>query len=108
MGYADPKFPLEGHCSVVHDGTLYVYSQAGFQALDLKEGADWKALSMDVSLQGAQCVMANDASDPKLYIVGGRVNETIANWGYPGLMHYSFKQKKWDWVRAQTWNSTLR
>jgi hypothetical protein len=107
MGFMQPKFPLDGHCSIVHDGTLYVYSSAGFQSLKLKEGADWQAMPMDISLTGAQCVKAG-GPDPMLYVVGGVGNTTTAEWRYPGLMHYSFAQKKWDWVRAQTWNTQDR
>jgi hypothetical protein len=106
MGYAEPKFPLNGHCSIVHDGTLYVYSSAGFQSLELKEGAEWKAMPMDVSLTGAQCVSAAPAG--MMYIVGGSVNETAAPWNYPGLMHYTFASKKWDWLRPQSWNTQNR
>lgn len=61
---------------------------------------------MDISLTGAQCVKAipgGDANAAMLYIVGGSVNETAATWSYPGLMHYSFAQKKWDWLRPETW-----
>ncbi|KAF2266857.1 hypothetical protein CC78DRAFT_109846 [Lojkania enalia] len=106
MGLPQPKFPLSGHCSVVHNDTLYVYSSAGFQSLDLREGAEWRELPMDISLTGAQCVNVAPAGNPDaamLYVVGGAVNETAASWEYPGLMHYSFAQKKWDWVRPQTW-----
>ncbi|KAF2731176.1 hypothetical protein EJ04DRAFT_15466 [Polyplosphaeria fusca] len=101
-----PKYPLTGHCSVIHDNTLYVYSPSGFQSLELSEGAEWKELNMDVSLTGAQCVKAvpgGNQDAAQLYIVGGSVNETIADWNYPGLMHYTFKTKKWDWVRPETW-----
>jgi hypothetical protein len=106
MGYSEPKFPLNGHCSIVHDGALYVYSSAGFQSLKLQEGAEWEALPMDISLTGALCV--NAASAGKMYIVGGAVNETAATWNYPGLMHYSFKEKKWDWQRSESWNTQNR
>jgi hypothetical protein len=106
MGYSEPLYPLNGHCSVVHDGTLYVYSSAGFQSLKLEEGAKWEAMPMDISLTGASCVDAG--SSGKLYIVGGSVNETTATWNYPGLMHYTFAEKKWDWVRAESWNTQNR
>lgn len=99
MGAPEPIYALTGHCSVVHEDTLYVYSPAGFQSLSLEEGAEWKALPMDISLTGAQCVKGGNA----LYIVGGTANETAASWDYPGLMHYNFAQKKWDWIRAQDW-----
>ncbi|KAH7385674.1 hypothetical protein BKA66DRAFT_511508 [Pyrenochaeta sp. MPI-SDFR-AT-0127] len=111
MGTPEPKFPLSGHCSIVHEDTLYVYSPFGFQSLKLEEGAQWQVLPMDISLTGAQCVKAvpkGDAKAAKLYIVGGSVNETAATWDYPGLMHYSFAEKKWDWLRAESWNTQNR
>ncbi|KAF2120981.1 hypothetical protein BDV96DRAFT_484876 [Lophiotrema nucula] len=106
MGLPTPIFPLSGHCSVVYNDTLYVYSPAGFQALELSEGAKWKALPMDISLTGAQCVKAipSDVANPaQLYIVGGSPNATVTEWNYPGLMHYTFATKKWDWVRPESW-----
>ncbi|KAI8936370.1 hypothetical protein NX059_006782 [Plenodomus lindquistii] len=111
MGTPAPKYPLENHCSIVHDNTLYVYSPQGFQSLKLQEGAKWKTLPMDISLTGAQCVKAAPAGDAKaaqLYIVGGAVNETAATWNYPGMMHYTFATKKWDWLRAESWNTANR
>ncbi|KAF1840916.1 uncharacterized protein K460DRAFT_359460 [Cucurbitaria berberidis CBS 394.84] len=111
MATPEPKFPLSGHCSIIHDGTLYVYSPTGFQSLKLQEGAKWQALPMDISLTGAQCVKAvpkGDAKAAKLYIVGGVANETAATWNYPGLMHYSFSEKKWDWLRAESWSTQNR
>ncbi|KAF2018861.1 hypothetical protein BU24DRAFT_106609 [Aaosphaeria arxii CBS 175.79] len=104
MGVPDPLIPLSDHCSIVHDGTLYVYSPGGFQSLELREGAKWKRMPMDVSLTGAECVKVVPGGDnkaAKLYVVGGSVNETAAGWDYPGLMHYSFSDKKWDWVRPK-------
>lgn len=106
MGYSEPKFPLNGHCSIVNDGTLYVYSSAGFQSLKLQEGAEWQAMPGDISLTGAACV--NAASDGKMYVVGGTPNATAATWNYPGLMHYTFAQKKWDWVRPESWTTQNR
>ncbi|KAF2746460.1 hypothetical protein M011DRAFT_81972 [Sporormia fimetaria CBS 119925] len=105
MSVPEPIYALNGHCSVVHENTLYVYSSAGFQSLALQEGAEWEALPMDVSLTGAQCVKVvpgGNADAAMLYVVGGSVNETAAAWDYPGLMHYSFSQKKWDWLRPET------
>jgi hypothetical protein len=106
MGYSEPKYPLNGHCSVVRDGTLYVYSSAGFQSLKLEEGAEWTAMPMDISLTGASCV--DGGSSGSLYIVGGTANTTAADWNYPGLMHYSFAQKKWDWIRPESWTTQNR
>ncbi|KAF1833583.1 hypothetical protein BDW02DRAFT_376560 [Decorospora gaudefroyi] len=111
MGIPQPKYPLSSHCSIIYDDTLYVYSPAGFQSLKLQEGAEWEVLPMDISLTGAQCVKAvpnGGAEDAKLFIVGGAVNETAATWDYPGLMHYTFSKKKWDWQRSQSWNTQNR
>jgi hypothetical protein len=106
MGVPTPIFDLSNHCSVVHDNTLYVYSPQGFQSLELKEGAKWKKELMNISLTGAECVSNDDTG--MLYVVGGAVNETAKDWEYPGLMHYSFADKKWDWVRPQTWETKNR
>jgi hypothetical protein len=111
MGTPKPIYPLREHCSIIYEDTLYVYSPAGFQSLKLEEGAKWQALPMDVSLTGGLCVKAvpkGNAQDAKLFIVGGRVNETAADWNYPGLMHYTFSQKKWDWQRSESWNTQNR
>lgn len=109
MSLPEPIYALTGHCSVVHDNTLYVYSPEGFQSLDLEEGAQWKREEMNVAVTGARCVKAvpgGDAGAAKLYIVGGSVNETARGWDYPGLMHYSFATKEWDWVRPTDYSAT--
>lgn len=103
-GHPEPVYDLAGHCSIVYDNTLYAYSPAGFQALALKEGAQWQKLPMDISLTGAQCVKTSD----RLYVVGGSPNATAADWNYPGLMHYTFSTKKWDWQRSESWNTQNR
>ncbi|KAF2786339.1 hypothetical protein K505DRAFT_147820 [Melanomma pulvis-pyrius CBS 109.77] len=101
MGLPQPVYELSGHCSVIYNNTLYAYSPAGFQSLELTEGAKWKELPMDMSLTGAQCVKAvkdGDQNGARLYIVGGTTNATAAKMDYPGLMKYTFSQNKWDWV----------
>jgi len=111
MGTPQPLYPLSGHCSIIYEDTLYVYSPAGFQSLKLEEGAEWQRLPMDISLTGAECVKAvpkGNAQDAKLFIVGGRPNATAADWNYPGLMHYTFSQRKWDWQRSESWNTQNR
>ncbi|EUC31868.1 hypothetical protein COCVIDRAFT_13724 [Bipolaris victoriae FI3] len=111
MGTPKPIYPLKEHCSIIYEETLYVYSPAGFQSLKLEEGAKWQALPMDVSLTGGRCVKAvpnGNTQDAKLFIVGGRVNATASDWNYPGLMHYTFSTKKWDWQRSESWNTQER
>ncbi|KAI0577089.1 hypothetical protein Alg130_08515 [Pyrenophora tritici-repentis] len=111
MGTPQPLYPLTGHCSIIYEDTLYVYSPAGFQSLKLEEGAKWQPLPMDISLTGAECVKAvpkGNKKDAKLFIVGGRPNATAADWNYPGLMHYTFAEKKWDWLRSESWNTQNR
>ncbi|KAL1599560.1 hypothetical protein SLS60_007363 [Paraconiothyrium brasiliense] len=106
MSFKDPIYPLENHCSVIHENTLYVYSPEGFQKLDLAKGSEWEKLPMDISLTGGECILApssGDANTDMMFVVGGRVNETVRQWDYPGLMHYSFKEKKWDWQRSESW-----
>lgn len=103
-GHPTPAYDLTGHCSIIRDNTLYAYSSAGFQSLALKEGAKWEKLPMDISLTGSQCVKTPD----KLYVVGGYPNATAADWNYPGLMHYTFSTKKWDWQRSESWNTQNR
>jgi len=102
MGVPQPVHDLTGHCSVIYNNTLYAYSPAGFQSLELSEGGKWKSLSMDLAVTGGKCVKVapeGDANGAKLFIVGGTLNSTAAAaLDYPGLMFYSFAQKKWDWL----------
>ncbi|KAF2496317.1 hypothetical protein BU16DRAFT_374333 [Lophium mytilinum] len=102
MSNPKPLVELSGHCSVVNNHTLYVYSPAAFQSIDLTEGAEWKPLPMGVSVTGGQCVKViptgGDASQAGLYIVGGAVNETASSWNYPGIQRYSFADRTWEWV----------
>ena len=106
MSLPKPLVELSGHCSVINNHTLYVYSPDAFQALDLSEGAKWKELPMGVSVTGGRCVKAvpagGGASQAMLYIVGGVVNETASSWNYPGLQRFSFANQTWEWVTPVT------
>ncbi|OCK97506.1 uncharacterized protein K441DRAFT_674931 [Cenococcum geophilum 1.58] len=106
MSLPKPLVELNGHCSVINNHTLYVYSPDAFQALDLSEGAKWKELPMGVSVTGGKCVKAvpagGGASQAMLYIVGGVVNETASSWNYPGLQRFSFANRTWEWVTPVT------
>jgi hypothetical protein len=101
MGLPQPIHALDGHCTVIYNNTLYSYSPAGFQSLDLSEGGEWKELPMGISITGGQCVKAvptGDAKAARLYIVGGTTNATAAKLDYPGLMQFTFADEKWDWI----------
>ncbi|KAI9749512.1 MAG: hypothetical protein M1815_002452 [Lichina confinis] len=96
MSQPTPPVPLEDHCSVVYNHTLYVYSPEGFQSLDLSENATWVELPLDVAARGAACVKAipeGDDAAAALYVVGGAVDDSPAD--YPGLMRYLFANGSW-------------
>jgi hypothetical protein len=111
MSLPKPKYALDKHCSIAHEGTLYVYSPEGFQSLKIGKDEEWQALPMHISLTGAQCVKAvpgGNSEEARLYLVGGTPNATAEEWGYPGMMYYSIKNKKWDWIRSETWKMQKR
>jgi len=97
MAPPTPPVPLKGHCSVIYDNTLYVYSPQAFQSIPLQEGGKWTQLAMGTSVTGATCVQgfpAGDGSKAALYIVGGSANSSTT--GYSGLQRYSFSDQKWS------------
>ncbi|KAI9815902.1 MAG: hypothetical protein M1832_005213 [Thelocarpon impressellum] len=90
-----PPVAIRDPCSVIHDGTLYVYTQDAFQSIPLSEGGEWTRLPSNASITGATCVKAapgGDESNTALFLVGG---STDVNTNYPGLSMYSFSQKRW-------------
>lgn len=104
-----PDVELKGHCSVVHDGTLYTYSPDAFQALELRPGGEWSQLDRGVQVTGAACVRVipdGDLSKAALYLVGGSVDPSITN--YPGLERWSFTEKRWEWIWPVTSVTTNR
>ncbi|KAL2858394.1 hypothetical protein BJX68DRAFT_165630 [Aspergillus pseudodeflectus] len=89
-----PPVSLEGHCSAIHNNTLYTYSQEGFLSIPLEYNATWTELTPGVPVSDAVCVTGGidgDESQQALYIVGG----TSSKSENPGLQRYSFKDKKW-------------
>ncbi|KAF2761685.1 hypothetical protein EJ05DRAFT_181926 [Pseudovirgaria hyperparasitica] len=106
MSLPKPQTELKGQCSVVYQNTLFVYSPDAFQSIELSEGAAWASLDKGTSIAGAQCVNVVSADNPDadaLFIVGGRpIAEDIIT-AYPGLQRYSYKDKKWDWIRPGDW-----
>ncbi|OAG35338.1 hypothetical protein AYO21_10478 [Fonsecaea monophora] len=99
MSAPKPPVAIKNHCSVIHDGVIYVYSPDAFQTLELKEGARWKEEANGVSVTGAVCVKGGvdgDNSKTALYVVGGATN--VSTTDYTGLQRYSFEDKSWQTV----------
>lgn len=95
MSPPKPPIDLKGHCSVLHDNTLYVYTPEGFVSVELKEDAEWKRLDKGESVTDAVCVKGRrngDPNQPALFLVGGHSD----NDEYRGLQVYSFNDKKWE------------
>lgn len=107
MSAPKPPVSLDGACSVINNGTLYVYTPSAFVSLDLEKNGKWKKLSSGVSVSGAACTTGNVDGDPDrqaLYVVGG----TTSTKDYKGLQRYSFTDQKWETMRPQTWNLASR
>jgi hypothetical protein len=96
MGLPKPPLDITGHCSAIHNETLFLFSPAGFQSIQLKQGAQWNVLPPGTSVQGGACVNANSgtASNPALYIVGGRANSTQTQ--FSGLQRFSYSTGQWE------------
>ncbi|KAI9840014.1 MAG: hypothetical protein M1819_000206 [Sarea resinae] len=99
MSPPKPPVALSGHCSVINDNVLYVYSPDAFQSIPLQEGGQWAQIPMGVSTTGASCVLAappNGGGGAAMYVVGGAANASQSN--YPGLQRYSFSDKTWETI----------
>ncbi|KAI7312612.1 hypothetical protein KC340_g9808 [Hortaea werneckii] len=96
MSVPQPKGELEGHCSAIHDGTLYVRSGSTFQSLPLKENATWSEEKTGTAVKGPACVHVK--SQKALYVVGGTSDDE----DYEGLQRYSFADKKWETLSPPT------
>lgn len=85
---------LDGHCSILHDNTLYVYTPSKLLSLSLKKGAKWKELGQGHSVTNAECtkgLVDGDNDHPALYVVGGETDSP----DYSGLQRYSLLDHKW-------------
>ncbi|KAL1966521.1 hypothetical protein VTN77DRAFT_4443 [Rasamsonia byssochlamydoides] len=101
MSLPTPPSPLQGHCSVVYNNTLYVYTPNAFMSLPLELHGNWSTLSMGESVSGAACVKGGvngDNTQTALYVVGGTSNSST----YPGLQRYSFEQNQWETITPVT------
>lgn len=97
MSLPTPPSALDGHCSVVYNNTLYVYTPKAFMSLPLQLHGNWSSLPMGESVTGAECVKGGingDNSQAALYVVGG----TASSSAYPGLQRYWFEQRQWETI----------
>lgn len=91
-----PPVKLEGHCSVIHDNTLFTYSANGFASIPLERNGTWSKLDMGEPVSHAACVTGGvdgDEGQQALYVVGGTPSKSKGKG--PGVQRYSFKDKKW-------------
>lgn len=95
MTVPKPLAELKGHCSVIHNNTLFVFSSAGFQYIPLEENGEWKWLDSGHPVSDAVCVLGGiegNEDEEALYVVGGTGNDAA----YSGLQRYSFQDKTWQ------------
>src|SRR5215212_4405458 len=95
-----PPTPLNRHCSIVHNGTLYTASADGFYSLPLKKGANWAKLAKSVvHTEGPVCVRAHKGMpNEALYLVGGNVkmaSNTVPD-DYAGVQRWTFSTRQWE------------
>ncbi|KAL1976971.1 hypothetical protein VTN31DRAFT_3253 [Thermomyces dupontii] len=101
MSLPKPPSPLNGHCSVVYNNTLYVYMPESFMSLPLRLRGNWTTLDRGEPVRNARCILGGKAGDPSqsaLYVVGG----TSDSADYPGLQMYSFADAKWETIKLPT------
>ncbi|KAL4796404.1 hypothetical protein BDV19DRAFT_81211 [Aspergillus venezuelensis] len=98
----EPPVTLEGHCSVIHNNTLYTLSTNGFASIPLGLNGTWSELSTDGAelVSNAACVTGGvDGNEDQqaLYVVGGSSSNSDA----PGLQRYIFKDGTWKTLPIQ-------
>ncbi|KAL4969088.1 uncharacterized protein BDV14DRAFT_117582 [Aspergillus stella-maris] len=98
----EPPVTLEGHCSVIHNNSLYTLSTNGFASIPLELNGTWSELSTDGAelVSNAACVTGGvDGNEDQqaLYVVGGSSSNSDA----PGLQRYTFKDGKWKTLPIQ-------
>lgn len=92
MDSPTPRTALTGHCSVIRDDVLYVYSQQAFQSLPLITNGTWSTLNAGVPVSGAACVGSEDS----LWVVGGIPSTDTS--GYPGLQKFTYATRSWETI----------
>jgi hypothetical protein len=97
-----PPVKLEGHCSVIHNNTLYTYSANGFTAIPLERNGTWSELGelpMGEPVSDAVCVTGGiDGKEDQqaLYVIGGTSSSSTP----AGLQRYAFGSKKWTTLQS--------
>ncbi|KKZ67261.1 hypothetical protein EMCG_07066 [[Emmonsia] crescens] len=107
MSLPKPPVELSGHCSVVHDDVLYIYTRDAFLSLPLKLNGEWSKLPMGVPVSEAACTLGGvdgNPNDPGIYVVGGKSDSP----DYSGVQLYSFKAKKWRTLQLHDNNLDIK
>ncbi|QSS60772.1 hypothetical protein I7I51_05575 [Histoplasma capsulatum] len=100
MSLRQPPVELRGHCSVVHDGVLYVFTPDAFMSLPLERGGEWSRLRMEVPVSDAACTLGGvdgNPNDPGIYVIGGKSDSP----DYSGIQLYSLRTKRWKSLDLQ-------
>lgn len=103
----EPPVKLMGHCSVIHNNTLYAYSADGFVSLPLERDASWAPLPMGEPVSNAACVtggMDGRKTEQALYVIGGTSDKGEP----PGLQRYSFQDRTWKTISVVDGNMANR
>ena len=101
-----PPVPLDNHCSVIYNNTLYAYQANAFQSLPLAPHGQWSQLPMGVAANGAQCVQASLNGSDVLYVIGGQTNSTDQS--YSGLQAFHFANSSWQTCSPQPNQSVVQ
>lgn len=97
MSVPKPPFSLDGHCSAIHNNTLYVYTSSGFTSLPLEKDdkVKWKKEANGQTVKNPSCVKVTpkgNESQAALYVIGGETDQR----GYGGLQRYVFATDSWE------------
>ncbi|OAX81284.1 hypothetical protein ACJ72_04376 [Emergomyces africanus] len=107
MSLPKPPVELSGHCSVVHDNVLYIFTRDAFISLPLKLGGEWSQLPMGVHVSEAACTLGGvdgNPNDPGIYVVGGKSDSP----NYSGVQLYSFKANEWRTLELHDNNKDIK
>ncbi|RLL94649.1 hypothetical protein CFD26_101886 [Aspergillus turcosus] len=95
----EPPVKLEGHCSVIHNNTLYTYSADRFAAIPLERNGTWRQLPMGEPVSDAVCVTGGiDGKEDQqaLYVIGGTSSSSTP----AGLQRFAFASQKWTTIQS--------